>query len=338
MNNNLFFLGLCASLGAFGCSASSNDNLSKPPSGTGGSAAEGAGGATGSGGGSGSGIVGGSGGSNLAIKLGDASPGAAGSTGSPEICDGIDNDGNGIVDDVDVGKDGVCDCLNIATIGEIGPWGMGGTGIFAGWLSARSPLGAVALGNQVLTDDLLKKFQVIVTLHTQPVDIAGMRGVARAYHPFADGEIQAFTKWIKAGGGAMATIGYNYGGTHEEVNINKLFSPLGITYKTDGYINGFITSWVDHPVTRGVHNIKTLNGVEVNSEGIVLAHESPPKVAFQGIEVGSGHALMWGDEWITYDELWTDVKDQQVERLWLNILKWLTPPKQCQVPIPDRVN
>ena len=29
----------------------------------------------------------------------------------PETCDGIDNDGNGIVDDVDVGHDGVCDCL-----------------------------------------------------------------------------------------------------------------------------------------------------------------------------------------------------------------------------------
>ncbi len=30
---------------------------------------------------------------------------------SPEVCDGIDNDGNGIIDDVDVGHDGVCDCL-----------------------------------------------------------------------------------------------------------------------------------------------------------------------------------------------------------------------------------
>ena len=259
--------------------------------------------------------------------------------GSPEVCDGVDNDGNGIVDDVDVGKDGVCDCLNIATVGEIGPWGMG-TGVFTTWLSSRSPLGAVALGDQVLTADLLKKFQVIVTLHTQPVDILGEHGMVHAHHAFSDAEVAAFTSWVKAGNGAMSTIGYNYGGMHEEVNINKLFSPLGISYKSDGYITGFITDWVDHPVTQGIHNIRTINGVETDGAGIVLAHESPQKVALQGIEVGMGRALMWGDEWITYDELWTgaQAQNQQVERLWLNILKWLTPPKQCQVPIPDRVN
>jgi hypothetical protein len=338
VNEKLCILGLCAGLGVFGCSASSTDDLSKPP-GHGGSSGNGASGATSSGGASGAGIATGLGGSNLGINVGDASPGTGGSTGNgmPETCDGVDNDGNGIVDDVDVGKDGVCDCLNIATVGEIGPWGMG-TGVFTTWLSSRSPLGAVALGDQVLTDDILKKFQVIVTLHTQTVDVSNKGQTAHAHHAFLDPEIQAFARWVKAGGGAMATIGYNYGGTEEEININKLFAPLGITYKPKGYITNFITRWEPHPVTEGVLNIYTSNGVETNGEGIVLAHESPQKVAFQGIEVEKGRALMWGDEWITYDDLWTDVKDQQVERLWLNILKWLTPAKQCQVPIPDRIN
>jgi hypothetical protein len=49
---------------------------------------------------------------------------------------------------------------------------------------------------------------------------------------------------------------------------------------------------------------------------------------------GSGHIVVWGDEWITYDSEWVDVQDQQVELFWLNILKWLTPAKQCQVAIP----
>ena len=62
------------------------------------------------------------------------------------------------------------------------------------------------------------------------------------------------------------------------------------------------------------------------------------RVAMQVTEAGMGHAAMWGDDWITYNELWQNVKDEQVERLWLNILKYLTPPKQCQVPIPDRIN
>jgi hypothetical protein len=50
----------------------------------------------------------------------------------------MDNDGNQIVDDVDVGGDGVCDCLNIGTIGSIGPWSNGGN-IFETWLNARTP-------------------------------------------------------------------------------------------------------------------------------------------------------------------------------------------------------
>jgi hypothetical protein len=41
--------------------------------------------------------------------------GAAAISGA-EVCDGLDNDGDGIVDDVDAPQDGVCDCLNLATI------------------------------------------------------------------------------------------------------------------------------------------------------------------------------------------------------------------------------
>jgi|GEM_PF-4173325 len=35
---------------------------------------------------------------------------------APKCATAIDNDGNGIVDDVDAQHDGVCDCLNLATI------------------------------------------------------------------------------------------------------------------------------------------------------------------------------------------------------------------------------
>src|SRR5215471_12066654 len=73
---------------------------------------------------------------------------AAGGHSSTEICDGIDNDGNGIIDDVDVGHDGICDCLLIATLGVPGTWGQGD--VFAAWLSSRSNFGAADLNDQVL--------------------------------------------------------------------------------------------------------------------------------------------------------------------------------------------
>src|SRR5258706_11902190 len=248
VNNKLCILGLCAGLGAFGCSSTS-DNLSNKPTGQSGASNSAAGGAMNSGGASGAGLTTtGSGGSDLGIIVADASPGAGGSSGSPEICDGIDNDGNGIVDDVDVGKDGVCDCLNVATIGEIGPWDdNGGTKLFTDWLNARSPTPAVELHDQVLTDDVLKPFQVVVALHVGTMDAYAYttQKTATKHHPFSDAEIAAFSKWIKAGGGAMSTIAYVLGGKDdktgvlEQENINKLFGSIGLTY------NG---NWVPGPI------------------------------------------------------------------------------------------
>lgn len=118
---------------------------------------------------------------------------------SSEICDGVDNDTNGVVDDVDVGGDGVCDCLNIATIGEIGPWGGSGN-LFATWLDQRSPMGATALGNQVLTDDLLRPFQVIFVLYAATSRLDANGRALQPHHEFSAEEVAVFQRWIEAGG------------------------------------------------------------------------------------------------------------------------------------------
>src|SRR5690606_25076528 len=114
-----------------------------------------------------------------------------GGGGDPEVCDGVDNDGNGIVDDVDAGGDGVCDCLNIATVGQIGPWSNGGN-VFASWLDARSPIGAVGLDDQVLTAEVLIPFQVIVVLHVDTTEVSNGDRAAAAHHAFSDAEAAAF--------------------------------------------------------------------------------------------------------------------------------------------------
>src|SRR5262245_3474696 len=129
--------------------------------------------------------LGGAGGS-----LGVGASGNAGGGSGAEVCDGVDNDGNGIVDDVDVGNDGICDCLRIATLGVPGTWGVGD--VFAAWLDARSDNGAIPLGDQVLTKALLDPFQVVVA-----EDLSKMN---RAYAPE---EVAALSDWVATGGGFM---------------------------------------------------------------------------------------------------------------------------------------
>lgn len=327
-------LGLVLLAGIWGCSASGDDGAGLGPGAP----------APGSGGG-GAGPAAGLGGAVLAPGVGGGvviittggSDGAPVGDGTPEICDGLDNDGNGIIDDVDVGGDGICDCLNIATIGSIGPWSDGGN-LFASWLGARSPQGAVALGDQELTEELLRPFQVVVVLHVDTTEITGNSGaVAPAHHAFTEAEAQAFSAWVRGGGGVMTTIGYAGWEEGEVVNINRLLNPLGMGYSTTSFdVTGYIEDWAPHPVTEGVSRILMDNGTSPEGPaGTNLARDAAGRVALQIAAVEAGRVVVWGDEWITYDSEWSDVTDQQVELFWVNIIKWLTPPGQCQVPIPE---
>jgi hypothetical protein len=70
---------------------------------------------------------------------------------------------------------------------------------------------------------------------------------------------------------------------------------------------------------------------------MTVANGDGSRIALQVLQSQNGRVVVWGDEWITYDSEWADVEDQQVELFWLNILKWLSPPKTCQVPIPPDI-
>jgi hypothetical protein len=238
-----------------------------------------------------------------------------------ERCDGVDNDGNGTVDDVDVGRDGVCDCLLIATLGKAG--GSGSGDVFGSWINARSDNGADDLADQTLTPELLAKYQVIVAqdLHDQ-----------RAYSP---AEIDALVAWVHAGGGLLTLIGY--AGVDERTQANAILARFGIDYGSkpilarSGVKTIPVTTWTAHPVTAGITAVGVDNGYPVEGGGGVLAQEGGYDL-LRALEVDAGHVLAWGDEWITYDSEWKNNTDYQVELLWLNMIKWLTAARVCQVP------
>ncbi|WP_433928847.1 hypothetical protein AB3662_35570 [Sorangium cellulosum] len=280
-------------------------------------------GSSGSGGDDFGGVAVGAGGGSSSISVG------SGMTGNEDRCDGLDNDGNGIIDDVDAGADGVCDCLRIATLGEPGRWGQGD--IFEAWLDQRSINGAVDLSDAELTAEELGKHQVIVV---QDVSVIGRR--------YSSAEVAALSDWISKGGGLMTLIGY--GDPEERRNVNTLLDPLGIGYgeeqilPKEGGSTIPITEWGgSHPVLEGIQAVGVDNGYPVIGEGATLATGGGHDV-LKALESGDGRVLVWGDEWITYNSEWVEHPDYQVERFWLNAIKWMTPANECQVAIPPNIN
>ena len=258
-------------------------------------------------------------------------------TPSPEICDGLDNDCNGIVDDLDVNNDGICDCIKIATVGNPGTHGT--LDVFGTWIAGRASSGAVvSLGSQVLTADLITPFNIIV------IEDIYLYGKGRAY---TAAEAQVLSDWVNKGGGLMTMTGYS-SPPNDNANVNILLAPFGLSYgevqilkKGASATTVPITEFVAHPITTGVTAVGVDNGYEVSgpaspdpqSNFTVYATGGGYRVG-EAIQIGKGHVDVWGDEWITYNSEWVNHPDYQVPLFWTNTIKWLTVAGTCQVPIP----
>jgi hypothetical protein len=296
-------------------------------------------------GGTAGGMPAGSGGGG-ASPTGGGSAGTGGGTqntgggaATAEVCDGVDNDKDGVIDNVDVGKDGVCDCLKIATLGYRGKFGQGD--VFDQWLNGKSDNGVVALEAQELTAERLKPFQVLVIQDVREGSSGGPgvgNGIRRK---FSAAEVTVLENWVRQGGGFMTLIGYS--DPSEVLNVNTLLKPYNVNYGNTPILSAGgggtapINGWAAHPIADKVTKMGADNGYAVEGAGTVIAWEPTMGASdvARAVEVDKGHVFVWGDEWITYNSEWTTRPDYQVERFWLNTLKWLTPANQCQVVIPD---
>ena len=267
--------------------------------------------------------------------------------GTETVCDGLDDNNNGIIDDKDEGKDGLCDCLNIGFFGSVQGTASGATSAsFLQWLTERSdiPVKQIAAATPI-TAEVLNGLQVLVIGNLSP------DGQAQQARVFTDAEIAAFELWVNNGGGVISLTGYGQGG--DATSTNNLFKNLGIGYANTNLGPGLwnathpvtmappqLTSTpVEHPVSDQVSNLGLFYGYPItttaNSE--IFWKEGSNTVGAV-TQVGNGRIAMWGDEWITLDVLWVDYKDMQIPRFWLNMFRNVTPANECQVPIPPDID
>jgi hypothetical protein len=265
--------------------------------------------------------------------------GSDGGGSSEEVCNGVDDDGDGIIDNVDRGDDGICDCLRIGTLGIPGKWGEGD--VFRDWLEGKSDSGATHLtplvmrdggrtgDDQPITRELLEPLQVLVVQDVSVLDA------------FTSNELDALEGWIRDGGGMMTLIGY--ADPDERMHVNEILDRFGLAYGATQILQKSggqtipVTQWDSHPTTEGIERVGVDNGYPIlpDAAATVVAREGGHDVALAK-QVGEGRVFMWGDEWITYNSEWNE-GDYQVERFWLNVIKWLTPDEECKVDIPPLI-
>lgn len=352
---------LAALLGGFAaCAASSNS----------GSAVRGSGGAANASGGTGSVSTGNQSSSSAGtVNLGNLDPGTGGGdAGHMTRCDSTGNN---------------CTCISIASIGHEGVWGpcsMDNTTAFQNWLNTQSTAHVDNYEMKpALTADFLAKYDVIIL---QWMVANGKQNDDGAPWVFSADEVSALKDWVNKGGGIVALSGYqcedpsciqditatnqllsftdiqfnrDVALTPKTVNQNDLYCwggsiPLGAPISSDTYSTGTWdqTSPIGAHVTDvGAFDARTITStaatVDVSdANGHYAVHE----------QIGQGHVVAYGDEWVTYSGEWTgtsaclgdggvfgNMYDPcykkspasifQISQFWYNSIKYAASTVQC---------
>ena len=239
-----------------------------------------------------------------------------------EICDGIDNDGDGKVDNLDRAGDGICDCLRIATLGKKG---VHSSNVFADWVDGKSDHPVLSLG----TDDSAAEITAAILAPLEVIVLQNLEG----FNEFTPAELKAIGDWVNDGGGLMTLTGYSGGGAF--VRVNSILAAANIAYSGSTFNGPANDFWhATHPTANLISAIGFKGGYTVDdldSMGVNVAEEGGNVVAVAK-EVGNGKVFAWGDEWITFNSEWAN-SGFQVEQFWINLIHWLTPQNACEIDV-----
>lgn len=232
-----------------------------------------------------------------------------------QTCDGIDDDCNGFIDDIDEGGDGICDCLAIGIVGTSG--GLASSQ-FQQWLIDRGS-SADRIDPALIDATVLDAYDVVI-----------LDQLTRAYTP---AEAAAVDTWVSAGGGLMSMTGHTASPVSAQQWPNTILGPMGLEYQ-GALLNGPVTDFELHPIAVGLTSVTFLGGFEVVAANPAVNDVVGrlPGGAAAGIaqERALGKVFVWGDEWIEYDSEWEALPE--ITQLWVNIFEWITPVSLCTPP------
>ncbi len=239
---------------------------------------------------------------------------------SPEICNDLDDDCDDLIDNVDVGKDGICDCLNIALIGN---QGSNPSSQFQTWLEDQ---GTEVVRISTIPNEVLDKAAL------NDKDIIILDYLIRSYTPDEQAAVQT---WVEAGGGLMAMTGF----TNVQFvadRPNSLTGPMGLGYNTSkGFFGGPVTNFAPHEITKDLTSISFYGGlfIDIVEDGVgvnktIMTLPQGPVGVVQ--DRGAGRLFLFGDEWIEFDSEWQQIP--QIQQFWVQTLSFLGPKTSCQVP------
>jgi hypothetical protein len=251
---------------------------------------------------------------------GGAGGGCVPTTSQETECNGIDDDCNGQVDDVDAAGDGICDCLRI---GLVGLPGLNPSSNFQSWLKGFGT--SVERVNEdpseAFDDALLEKFDVVI--------------LDRLTRPYTKEEAATFANWIGKGKGFISMTGYT-GAPAPDFYPNVLLAPFGLQYQ--GALSSAVADKFEpHPTTEGITSVTFLGGYTILSNpgpgvtNTLIASNSAGPVGY-ATELSAGRGVVWGDEWIEFDSEWQ--KLPQIQKFWVNMVSWVGPKDYCVVGKP----
>jgi hypothetical protein len=235
------------------------------------------------------------------------------------------NDLNLDVDAATVDQDAATGCSHL-NIGILGNPGSNNASNFQQWLtkSGTSVQRIQTTADEPITRATLDSFDVVV--------------VDRLTREYTADEASIFAAWVTAGGGVASMSGYQ-DDTTVDWRANSLLAPLGVAY-AGNRVWGPVTKFATHPTTAGLTSVTFTGGYPVSDLGGVSSTRTP--IAFlpgtpeatvgSAIQMGAGHALVWGDEWIEFDSEWSTYP--QIPQLWVQVFAWISPQTKCLLDPP----